>query len=155
MAIRNVVNDEKDNDFLRKKSKPVKNFDENLWELLDDMKETMHQNDGVGIAAVQVGVLKRAIIVEPNNMFLELINPEIISQEGEDIMEEGCLSVVKKRGYVKRPMKITVKAQDRFGYDFVITGEKYLARVLCHEIDHLDGVLFIDKVLEDYEGEEE
>ena len=109
----------------------------------------MHQNDGVGIAAVQVGVLKRAVIVEPNGMFLELINPEIISQEGEDTMEEGCLSVGRIRGLVSRPMKVTVKAQDRFGYDFVITGEKYLTRVICHELDHLDGVLFIDKMIKE------
>lgn len=149
MAIRNVVKVDKDNEFLRKKSKPVNNFDEKLWELLDDMKETMHQDNGVGIAAVQVGVLKRAVIVEPNGMFLELINPEIILEEGEDIMEEGCLSVGKITGLVKRPMKITVKAQDRYGYDFVISGEKYLARVICHELDHLDGVLFIDKMIKE------
>lgn len=149
MAIRKVVKIDKDDEFLRKKSKPVKDFDENLWELLDDMKETMHQNDGVGIAAVQVGVLKRAVIVEPNGMLLELINPEIISQEGEDTMEEGCLSVGRIRGLVSRPMKVTVKAQDRFGYGFVITGEKYLARVICHELDHLDGVLFIDKMIKE------
>lgn len=149
MATRNVVTNESDIEFLRKKSKKVNDFDEKLWELLDDMKETMHQNNGVGIAAVQVGVLKRAIIVEPNNMFLELINPEIIFQEGRDIDEEGCLSVCKKRGYVARPKIVKVKAQDRYGYDFEITGEKYLARVLCHEIDHLDGILFIDKMLEE------
>lgn len=149
MAIRKVVKIDKDDEFLRKKSKPVKDFDENLWELLDDMKETMHQNDGVGIAAVQVGVLKRAVVVEPNGMFLELINPEIILQEGEDTMEEGCLSVGRIRGLVSRPMKVTVKAQDRFGYDFVITGEKYLARVICHELDHLDGVLFVDKMIKE------
>ena len=149
MAIRNVVKIEKDSEFLRKKSKPVKNFDESLWQLLDDMKETMHQKNGVGIAAVQVGVLKRAIIVEPNGMYLELINPQIISQEGSDEMEEGCLSVGKIRGIVRRPMVVTVKAQDRFGYNFIITGEKYLAQVLCHEIDHLDGILFIDKMIKE------
>ena len=149
MAIRNVVKIEKDSEFLRKKSKPVKNFDERLWQLLDDMKETMNQKNGVGIAAVQVGVLKRAIIVEPNGMYLELINPQIISQEGSDEMEEGCLSVGKIRGIVRRPMVVTVKAQDRFGYNFIITGEKYLARVLCHEIDHLDGILFIDKMIKE------
>lgn len=149
MATRNVVTNESDIEFLRKRSKKVNDFDEKLWELLDDMKETMHKNNGVGIAAVQVGVLKRAIIIEPNNMFLELINPEIIYEEGRDIDEEGCLSVCKTRGYVARPKIVKVKAQDRYGYDFEIMGEKYLARVLCHEIDHLDGVLFIDKMLEE------
>lgn len=148
MAIRNIV---KVGDYLlRKKSKPVRNFDENLWELLDDMKETMYKNNGMGLAAVQVGVLKRVIIIEANNMFMELVNPEIISERGSDIEKEGCLSVGTNYEYVKRPMQVTVKAQDRLGYDFTITGEKYLARVLCHEIDHLDGILFIDKVEKGY-----
>lgn len=151
MAIRNVV--KVGDDLLRKKSKPVKNFDENLWELLDDMRETMYKNNGMGLAAVQVGVLKRVIIIEANNMFMELINPEIIAMSGSDIEKEGCLSVGSKYEYVKRPMQVTVKAQDRLGYDFTITGEKYLARVLCHEIDHLDGVLFIDKVVKNHKGE--
>ena len=142
MAIRNVV--KVGDEVLRKKSKPVKDFDENLWQLLDDMKETMYQNNGMGLAAVQVGVLKRAVIIECNNMFMELINPQIISQSGEDIEKEGCLSVGKNSDYVKRPMHVTVKAQDRLGYDFTISGEKYLARVLCHEIDHLDGKIFTD-----------
>ena len=83
-------------------------------------------------------------------MFMELVNPEIISERGSDIEKEGCLSVGTNYEYVKRPMQVTVKAQDRLGYDFTITGEKYLARVLCHEIDHLDGILFIDKVEKGY-----
>ncbi len=148
MAIRNIV--KVGDDLLRKKSKPVRNFDENLWELLDDMKETMYKNNGMGLAAVQVGVLKRVIIIEANNMFMELVNPEIISERGSDIEKEGCLSVGTNYEYVKRPMQVTVKAQDRLGYDFTITGEKYLARVLCHEIDHLDGILFIDKIEKGY-----
>ena len=148
MIIRNIV--KVGDDLLRKKSKPVRNFDENLWELLDDMKETMYKNNGMGLAAVQVGVLKRVIIIEANNMFMELVNPEIISERGSDIEKEGCLSVGTNYEYVKRPMQVTVKAQDRLGYDFTITGEKYLARVLCHEIDHLDGILFIDKVEKGY-----
>lgn len=147
MAIRKVVTDDTDDEFLRKKSKKVLNFDEKLWELLDDMKETMDENDGIGIASVQVGVLKRAIVVKPNNMFLELINPVIVSQEGEDFDDEGCLSVKGVRGFVGRPKKVTVRAQDRYGYDFEIKGEKYLARVLCHEIDHLDGILFVDRAI--------
>ena len=148
MAIRNIV--KVGDDLLRKKSKPVRNFDENLWELLDDMKETMYKNNGMGLAAVQVGVLKRVIIIEANNMFMELVNPEIISERGSDIEKEGCLSVGTNYEHVKRPMQVTVKAQDRLGYDFTITGEKYLARVLCHEIDHLDGILFIDKIEKGY-----
>ena len=122
MAIRNIV--KVGDDLLRKKSKPVRNFDENLWELLDDMKETMYKNNGMGLAAVQVGVLKRVIIIEANNMFMELVNPEIISERGSDIEKEGCLSVGTNYEYVKRPMQVTVKAQDRLGYDFTITGEK-------------------------------
>lgn len=136
-------------ELLRKKSKPVRVFDEYLWTLLDDMKETMHHKNGMGLAAVQVGILKRVIIIEANNMFVELVNPEIIKQKGEDIEEEGCLSVGTMTGLVKRPMEVTVSAQDRYGYNFTITGEKYLARVLCHEIDHLDGVLFVDKMIKE------
>lgn len=136
-------------ELLRKKSKPVRVFDEYLWDLLDDMKETMHHKNGAGLAAVQVGILKRVVIVEANNMFIELVNPVIVKERGEDIEEEGCLSVGTMTGRVKRPMEVTVVAQDRYGYNFTITGEKYLARVLCHEIDHLDGVLFVDKMIKE------
>lgn len=136
-------------ELLRKKSKPVRVFDEYLWNLLDDMKETMHHKNGMGLAAVQVGILKRVIIIEANNMFVELINPVITKERGEDVEEEGCLSVGTMTGLVKRPMEVTVTAQDRYGYNFTITGEKYLARVLCHEIDHLDGVLFVDKMIKE------
>ena len=144
MAIRKVV--QMGDELLRKKSKPVKIFDENLWNILDDMKETMYLNDGMGLAAPQIGILKRIVVMDVNNMFFELINPEILSQEGSDIEEEGCLSVGKFRANVKRPMTVTVRAQDRYGYTFTLTGEKYLARCICHEVDHLDGILFIDKV---------
>ena len=140
-------------ELLRKKSKPVRVFDEYLWNLLDDMKETMHHKNGMGLAAVQVGILKRVIIIEANNMFVELINPVITKERGEDVEEEGCLSVGKMTGLVKRPIEVTVTAQDRYGYNFTITGEKYLARVLCHEIDHLDGVLFIDKMIKETKAE--
>lgn len=148
MATRNVV--KMGDELLRKKSKPVKEFDENLFKLLDDMKQTMYQNEGMGLAAPQVGVLKRVVVMDVNNMFFELINPEIIKQEGYDIEEEGCLSVGAYRGYVKRPMRVTVKAQDRYGYEVIITGEKYLARCICHELDHLDGILFVDKEIKGY-----
>ncbi len=136
-------------ELLRKKSKPVRVFDEYLWDLLDDMKETMHHKNGAGLAAVQVGILKRVVVVEANNMFIELVNPVIVKERGEDIEEEGCLSVGTMTGRVKRPMEVTVVAQDRYGYNFTLTGEKFLARVLCHEIDHLDGVLFVDKMLKE------
>lgn len=146
MALRKVV--KVGEEVLRKKSKPVKDFDEDLWELLDDMKNTMYENDGMGLAAPQVGVLRRVIVIDVNNDFMELINPEIIKTKGEDIEEEGCLSVGSFRGRVKRPYEITVRACDRFGYPFTITGEKWLARCICHEVDHLDGVLFVDKSLD-------
>lgn len=136
-------------ELLRKKSKPVRVFDEYLWDLLDDMKETMRHKNGAGLAAVQVGILKRVVVVEANNMFIELVNPVIVKERGEDIEEEGCLSVGTMTGRVKRPMEVTVVAQDRYGYNFTLTGEKFLARVLCHEIDHLDGVLFVDKMLKE------
>ena len=146
MALRKVV--KVGEDVLRKKSKPVKDFDEDLWQLLDDMKNTMYENDGMGLAAPQVGVLRRVIVIDVNNDFMELINPEIIATKGEDIEEEGCLSVGNFRGRVKRPYQITVKACDRYGYPFTVTGEKWLARCICHEVDHLDGILFIDKCLD-------
>ncbi|MBQ7884687.1 MAG: peptide deformylase [Clostridia bacterium] len=143
MAVRKIV--KMGDELLRKKCKPVTVFDEKLAELLDDMKETMYAFDGMGLAGPQVGVLRRVAVIDVNNMFVELVNPQIIKAEGEDVEYEGCLSCGKQREAVKRPMKVTVKAQDRFGYEFVITGEKWLARCMCHEIDHLDGILFLDK----------
>ena len=148
MAIRNVV--QVGDEILRKKSKPVKEFDEKLWELLDDMRETMNKHDGVGLAAVQVGVLRRVVVLDINNLKLELVNPEIIDSFGEQIEQEGCLSCKGQWGYVKRPQEVTVKAQDRYGNEYVITGVDLLAKALCHEIDHLEGVLFIDKIIKDY-----
>ncbi len=145
MAVREVL--QVGDDLLRKKSKEVKVFDEKLEDIIDDMWETMYAFNGMGLAGPQVGILKRIVVMDVNNMRLELINPVILRSEGEDIEEEGCLSCGKIRGKVKRPMKVTVKAQDRYGYEFAITGEKYLARCLCHEIDHLNGVLFIDKMI--------
>ena len=138
---------------LRKISKPVIEFDDELFGLLGDMRETMYKNDGAGLAAPQVGVLKRAVVMDINNMYIELINPEIIEQSGEDIAKEGCLSVGGIQEYVKRPKKVTVKAQDRYGYEFTLTGEKYLARCICHETDHLNGILFVDKVEKGYKEE--
>ena len=143
MAVRKVV--KMGDDILRKKSKTVVSFDEKLGELLDDMKETMYEYDGMGLAAPQVGVLKRVVVMEVNNQFYELVNPEIIEQIGTDVEQEGCLSCGKIKEYVERPMKVTVKAQDRYGFEFTLTGEKWLARCICHEVDHLNGILFVDK----------
>lgn len=148
MAIRNVV--QVGDEILRKKSKPVRDFDEKLWELLDDMRETMVKNNGVGLAAVQVGILKRAIVLDVNNMQIELINPVILDTFGEQCEKEGCLSVKNEFGYVKRPKEATIKAQDRYGNEFVITGVDLLAKAFCHEIDHLDGILFVDKLEKNY-----
>ena len=148
MAIRNVV--QLGDEVLRKKSKPVKEFDEKLWELLDDMRDTMVKNDGCGLAAVQVGVLRQAIVLDVNNMKIELINPEIVDSFGEQTAREGCLSVKGQSGFVKRPKEVTVSAFDRYGNEFVITGVDLLARALCHEIDHLNGTLYVDKVTNDY-----
>ncbi len=133
------------NETLRKKAKPVRDFDEDLWQLLDDMKETMLANDGMGLAGPQVGVLRRVVVMNVNDQFFEMINPEIVAQEGKDVDTEGCLSVGGFRDNVERPMKVTVEYKDRYNYPMRITGEKYFARCVCHEIDHLNGVLFVDK----------
>ena len=137
MALRQIV--KFGDDILRKKSRPVTNFDERLWTLLDDMTETMHSKDGAGLAAVQVGVLRRVVVIDVHDEHgvIELINPEIVSTEGTQTGNEGCLSA---------PNVVTVKAQDRSGKEFTITGSALLARAFCHETDHLDGILFIDHV---------
>ncbi|MBR0219230.1 MAG: peptide deformylase [Clostridia bacterium] len=136
---------------LRKTSKPMQKFDLRLWLLLRDMADTMNKAEGVGLAAPQVGILRRVVVIDvgDENGLIELINPEIIAQEGEQEGSEGCLSAPGRRGYVKRPNKVTVRAQDRKGKFFEITGEGLLARAFCHELDHLDGFLYSDK--EEYE----
>lgn len=144
MALRNIVYS--DDSLIRKKSKVVTEFDEKLDVLLDDMKETMRHNDGVGLAAVQVGVLKRVVVIEACGQYFELVNPKILSQEGIQIGVEGCLSVKNITGEVERPERITVNAQNRYGDNMVFTLEGLLAVVVCHEVDHLDGILFIDKM---------
>lgn len=146
MAIRNIVFSTES--LIRKKSKVVTEFDEKLDILLEDMKETMRKNDGVGLAAVQVGVLKRCVVIEACGQYFELINPVILSSEGSQTGPEGCLSVKNVSGDVIRPYKVTINAQNRYGDNMVLTLEGMLAVVACHEIDHLDGVLFIDKMLE-------
>lgn len=144
MAIREIRT--KEDEILYKTCKQVITFDEKLHILLDDMYDTMVSHDGVGLAAPQVGILKRAVVIDVGEGKLELINPEIIEQSGEQTGNEGCLSVPGVWGEVTRPNVVTVKAQDRNGKWFKITGEGLLARAMCHEAEHLDGKLFLDKV---------
>ncbi len=143
MAVRNIV--KIGSDTLRKKSKLVSNFDEDLAELLDDMKKTMIERKGVGLAAVQVGVLRRAIVIEIEpNKYLEIINPVIIEKKGKVVDSEGCLSIPNFYTDVPRPRYVKIEAFDRNGNKFEFEAEDYIARCVCHEIDHLDGVLFVD-----------
>ena len=145
MAIREIR--EKGDEILYKKCKAVVKFDEKLHILLDDMYETMQSRDGVGLAAPQVGILKRAVVIDVGDGKIELINPEIVEESGEQTGSEGCLSVPGVFGEVTRPNVVTVKAQDRDGKWFKITGKELLARAICHEIEHLDGKLFLDRVI--------
>jgi peptide deformylase len=147
MAIRNIRAD--DDPILRKKSRVVTEFNDRLFELLDDMKETMYHSGGVGLAGPQVGVLKRVVVMdvsEDRNEFIELINPEITYEEGEQTGTEGCLSLPGLYGVVTRPNIVKVKAQNRDGKWCLYKGEALKARCFCHEIDHLDGVLYKDKL---------
>lgn len=150
----------RDDEILRKKCKEVKNFDERLHILLDDMYETMLSKNGVGLAAPQVGILKCAAVIDISDADenrkksdngigkIELINPQIIEQSGEQTDNEGCLSFPDVFGKVTRPYKVTVKAQDRNGKWFKLTGEGLLARAICHEVEHLDGHVFTERVIE-------
>ncbi len=152
MAIRNIVTEGEE--ILLKKSRPVEVFDERLHTLLDDMRETMNAAGGVGLAAPQVGVLKRVVVADVGEGVIELVNPEIIDEKGEQQEIEGCLSCPGKYGITRRPHWVKVKAKDRHGKEFTMTGEGLLARVFCHEIDHLDGKLFYDSVIEMVDPEE-
>jgi peptide deformylase len=152
MAIRNIRID--DDPILRKKSRPVTEFNDRLFELLDDMKETMYKSGGVGLAAPQVGVLRRVAVIDIGDGLIELINPEIIHAEGEQTDSEGCLSNPGNFGLVTRPNKVTVRAMNRDGETFEISGEGLLARAFCHELDHLDGKMFMDLVSQWVEMEE-
>lgn len=145
MALREIVT--YGDDILRKKCRPVTAFDEKLHTLLDDMAETLAKAEGAGLAAPQVGMLRRVVIIDVHDGkgVIELINPEIVETEGVQNGGEGCLSLPGEWHEVERPAKVTVKAQDRNGVEFTMTGEALLARAFCHELDHLDGVLFIDK----------
>lgn len=132
---------------LNKKCREVENFDSKLHTLLDDMTDTMIESNGVGLAAPQVGILRRVVVIDlgEEEGILELINPVITSTEGEYTDMEGCLSVPGKAGEVTRPMKATVRAFDRDGNEFEFTGEELYARCICHECDHLDGILYVEK----------
>ena len=136
-------------DALRKRARIVTKFDDRLHTLLDDMAETMYAANGAGLAAPQVGVLKRCVVIDVGSGLIELVNPEIVSTEGARVGVESCLSVPGRCGTVERPIKVTVRAQDRFGNPIEIAGEGFLAVALCHEIDHLDGVVYVDKMIED------
>ena len=145
MAIRNIV--KIGDPILAKTSRKVENFDARLWQLLDDMKETMYNANGVGLAAVQVGILRRVVVIDCGDGYIELINPEIISSEGSQLAEEGCLSLPGEVGVTNRPAVVRVKAQDRNGKWCIYKGEELKARCFCHELDHLDGIVFTQRVV--------
>ena len=144
MAIRKIV--EIGDDKLRKQCKPVEKFDLRLRVLLKDMADTMYKANGVGLAAPQVGILKRIVVVDIGEGLIEMINPEIIHSEGEQSGPEGCLSVPGRSGVVTRPNIVTVRFLDREGEEYEATAEGFLARAFCHELDHLDGTLYVDKM---------
>ncbi len=151
MALRQIR--KKGDEILYKKSKEVLKFDEKLAELLDDMYETMQNAEGVGLAAPQVGVLRRCVVIDIGEGKIELVNPVIEKAEGEQIGQEGCLSIPDFWGDVKRPEKVKVSAFNRKGKKIKVKGEGLLAVALCHEIDHLNGELFDDKVIKKVDGE--
>ena len=142
MAIRNIL--KVGDPILTKKCRTVEKIDDRILTLLDDMADTLYESGGVGLAAPQVGVLRRVVVIDTGDSLLELINPEIISSEGEQTDAEGCLSYPGKYGYVTRPNKVTLRAMDRNGDIKEYTGEGLLARAFCHETDHLEGKMFME-----------
>jgi len=148
MALRNILKIDEDADILRKKSREIQVIDNKILTLLDDMRETMEKAGGVGLAAPQVGVLKRAVVINIGEGLIEFINPVIVYQKGEQCNEEGCLSIPGKSGKVNRPQKVIVRAQNRKGETFELDAEDLLAIACCHEIDHLNGIVYTDKVIE-------
>ena len=144
LALRKIITEE--NELLYKISKPVEKFDDKLSMLIDDMFDTMHKAKGVGLAAPQIGVLRRIVVIEINNIQYELVNPVITEQSGEQIAEEGCLSIPGFYAKTRRPARVKVEAYDRHGDKKTYTGEDLLARAFCHELDHLDGILFKSKL---------
>ena len=152
MALRKILTDK--DPALHKVCKPVTSFDKKLHTLLDDMTDTLVDSQGVGLAAPQVGILRRVVLVDTGEGILELINPTLVETDGEQIGPEGCLSVPGKYGLVKRPDYATVRAQDRFGEWYEAEGEELIGRCFCHELDHLDGILYTE-IMERYLSEEE
>ena len=152
MGLRKILTDKEP--ALHKVCKPVTSFDAKLHKLLDDMAETMQDANGVGLAAPQVGILRRVVTVDLGDEILELVNPSLLETDGEQVGAEGCLSVPGKYGLVKRPFYAKVKAQDRFGEWFEVEGEELIARCFCHELDHLDGIVYTE-VMDRYLTEEE
>ena len=151
MAIRKILT--VDEDVLHKVCKPVENFDQKLHTLLDDMRQTLIDSEGVGLAAPQVGILRRVVLVDNGEEILELINPTILETDGEQVGAEGCLSVPGRYGWVKRPYYAKVRAQDRNGNWFEVDGEELTARCFCHELDHLDGIIYTEKMDRDVTDE--
>ena len=152
MGLRKILTDKEP--ALHKVCKPVVNFDDRLHRLLDDMRETLLDAGGVGLAAPQVGILRRVVLVDNGEEILELINPTILETDGEQVGAEGCLSVPGRYGLVKRPYYAKVRAQDRNGNWYEAEGEELTARCFCHELDHLDGIIYTE-VMERYLTEEE
>ena len=152
MGLRKILTDK--DPALHKVCKPVVNFDNKLHKLLDDMAETLEEAQGVGLAAPQIGILRRVVIVDTGEEILELVNPVMLETDGEQVGPEGCLSVPGKYGLVKRPYYAKVRAQDRYGEWFEAEGEELTARCFCHELDHLDGILYTE-VMERFLEEEE
>ncbi len=148
MALRTVLTVDKENDSLRKKSRPVEKIDDKILTIIEDMKETMYEKNGVGLAAPQIGILKRLVVIDIGEGPIVLINPVIVYQKGEQIETEGCLSVPGVWGTVKRPEKVIVRAMNPQGETVEYEGEGLLAIAFCHEIDHLDGTIYTDKVIE-------
>ena len=152
MALRRILSDK--NPALHKVCKPVEKFDWRLHKLLDDMADTLEEANGVGLAAPQVGILRRVVTVDLGDEILELVNPSLVETDGEQVGAEGCLSVPGKYGLVKRPYYAKVRAQDRYGEWYEAEGEELIGRCFCHELDHLDGILYTH-VMERFLTEEE
>ena len=155
MAILKIVKENEDEGLLRKVSRPVTEITPRIHTLLDDMIDTMHKADGCGLAAVQVGVLRRVVVIEVEpGVIHEWINPEIIKVKGKQEDAEGCLSLPGKSGITRRPMTVTVRALNRHGEEVTVTGSGLFARAMCHELDHLDGKLFTDVMIEELDDED-
>ena len=152
MGLRKILTDK--DPALHKVCKPVEKFDWRLHKLLDDMRDTLIESNGVGLAAPQVGILRRVVLVDTGEEILELVNPVMLETDGEQVGPEGCLSVPGKYGLVKRPYYAKVRAQDRYGDWYEAEGEELIARCFCHELDHLDGIVYTE-VMERYLTEDE